>query len=113
MALAILISGFALEGTILARGWIARLLFRYPFFYFHMLVIFVEQFLAFAIYIWYRPIYPRFYWYGQFITLVTACGVVVEIIWHALAQPGMVMLRRTAWGLFLMFSRGITIAYFW
>jgi hypothetical protein len=112
MALAILISGFALEGTILARGMMARLFPKYPFFYFHVLVIFVEQFLAFAIYIWYLPVYPRFYWYGQFLTMVTACSVIVEIIRHALAQPGMVMLRRTAWALLSILIVGIITAYF-
>jgi hypothetical protein len=112
MALAIILAGLALEGLILGRGIQARLFLKYPFFYFHVLVLFVVQFPIFAVYFWYPAAYPRVYWFCQFLTMVTGCGVIVEIIRRALAHPGMTAIRRTASALLALMIGGFITAYF-
>ena len=106
------VAGSALEGTILARGIQTRMFAKYPFFYFHTLALCIVQIPSFAAYEWYPSAYAKVYWYIQFLTMVTGCGVIAEIIRHVLAHPGMATIRRTAWALICAMIFGFLAAYF-
>jgi hypothetical protein len=77
-------SGLVLELVILVRGLRARMILKYPYFYAYVLCVFV---VSAGLYEGYRVsvhFYEHWYWPTQYATLLTGCGVLLEILDHAL-----------------------------
>lgn len=72
---------------ILARAVRTRTIGRYPFFYFQLACAFFAGALAFFTVLRQtdRNAYSAFYWNVQFVTMILACGNIVEILRHAFA----------------------------
>jgi hypothetical protein len=76
--------GLALEFVILIRAVRTRMLTRYPYFYAYVVCVFV---VSAGLYLSLKPapdFYRRWYWPTQFVTLLMGCGVILEIVEHAL-----------------------------
>jgi hypothetical protein len=84
-------SGLLLELLLLGRGWQARLIRRYYFFYAYIgsVIFFTVAMIAVKVN-WTAPtVYQRWYWPLQLATLVTGYGILLEILNHVLAPyPG-------------------------
>jgi len=84
--LAVLALGLLLQLTSLVRGFLARLVARYGFFYAYLLSTAVGNILA--VILWRfasSSSYRSAYWILQFLTLLIGCGIVLEIFKHVLS----------------------------
>jgi hypothetical protein len=76
--------GLAFEFVILLRGLRAGMITKYPCFYAYILCVFG---VSAGLYLGFRvspQFYQRWYWPTQYVTLVIGCGVILEILEHAL-----------------------------
>jgi hypothetical protein len=102
--------GIALELLVVFRGWRAKLLRRYPFFYVYNLCVLAASLLAYAFYIGNLPWYRHyFYWGADLLTLTIGYGIILEIFKHVLGPfPGAHAFARSAglivFGCILAFS---------
>lgn len=88
IALVSLWIGNALEAAILWRGFDARSIKKYPYFYCYIAST-LSSFVLPIVYLAHRSSYNLWYWPIQFATLVFGCGIIVEIFRHVLAPyPG-------------------------
>jgi hypothetical protein len=90
LTVVIWVAGVVLEFVVLFRGWRAKLLTRYPFFYAYNVSVLAASLLAYAFYTknlqWYRH---YFYWGADLLTLTIGYGIVLEIFKHVLGPfPG-------------------------
>jgi len=101
--------GIASMILLLVRGQQARLLSRYPIFYFYILFVLSQSCLRLYIYHWEHPLYRYIYWSTEFVGIVVGCGVVFEIFRVGLrAYPGASRIARNS--LLLLFVAAIVIA---
>jgi hypothetical protein len=75
-----------LEAWILFRGFRARILAKYPFFYVQLLIGFAVSLSFYAATVLDPASYDRWYWASQLLTMFTACGIILEILRHSLSQ---------------------------
>jgi len=95
VALIIWCTSIFLEVLVLFRGIIARVTAKYPFFYAFVVGTLVVNSLLLYAYVRANNFYYTFYWYGEFLTLVLACGIILEIFRHVLSPyPGAARLAR-------------------
>jgi hypothetical protein len=88
-------AAICLEAVLFFRGLRARLVFKYPVFYFYIAFVLLEDLLRFYIYRWHPDIYPQTYWITEFFALVIGSGVVFEIYRSGLsAYPGTARMAR-------------------
>ncbi len=86
---AVWIVGTLLELLILLRGWYSGILKKFAFFYTYLAAVSVYSVLAYVILKNKPAAFPGFYWFGQFITLLIGCALILEIFSHVLsAYPG-------------------------
>jgi hypothetical protein len=78
--------GSLLEALILFRGFRARILATYPFFYAQLALVFIVGFSIYAGSVVDPASYGRWYWAGQFLTMFVACGIILEILRNPLAR---------------------------
>lgn len=83
----------ALRFVILLRGFQAKALSKFPFFYVYTVSALAADLVVYGTWEWIavsRPsAYQESYWAAQFLTLVIACGIVLEIFRHILTPyPG-------------------------
>jgi hypothetical protein len=105
-------AGFLLEAVILFRGLVGRHYSRYPLFYFYILSCFAVEFPTAAFYFREPASYARWYWRSQFLTMVTGCGIFIEVLRQILGHPEVKAFRRAAW-LFLLASIAVfAVGYF-
>ena len=84
-----------LEGLLLVRGFQAKLLRQYPFFYAYMLCVFATELLRFSVYRWYAADYLGVYWITQFLSLLIGSAVILEIYRVGLREfPGAARMAR-------------------
>ena len=77
------------EALVLFRGVSGRMLRRYPFFYTSVLCSFLGDLILLAVRRWAPAFYVQTYWGLQLLTLFAACGIVLEVFKHVLADyPG-------------------------
>jgi hypothetical protein len=69
--------GVALDAVVLLRGLVARMITRYPFFYFYAASILLGSILVIT-----PGIYPKGYWQAQLLTLMAGYGILLEILNH-------------------------------
>jgi hypothetical protein len=84
--------GIVLEVLLLARGFRARLISRYPFFFAYSAAV-----LAMALLLIVPGLYDKLYWALQFLTLIIGYGILLEILNHVLAPyPGAEKFAKTS-----------------
>lgn len=77
-------TGLALEFVILVRGLRTKAFVGYPYFYGYILCVFGVSAGLYAVY-WVSPTaYSQWYWRTEFVTLLVGCGLILEILEHAL-----------------------------
>ena len=82
-------SGLALEIVILLRGLRSRAITKYPYFYLYILCVFGVSAGLYALYSVSPQVYMQWYWRTEFATLIVGCGLILEILDHALeSYPG-------------------------
>ncbi|MGO9588692.1 MAG: hypothetical protein ACLP3K_01425 [Candidatus Acidiferrales bacterium] len=86
-------ASFAIRVVILVRGFQAKALRKFPFFYAYAFSTLAADLFLYATWKWIavaKPdAYQEVYWTGQFLTLMIGCGIVLEIFRHILMPyPG-------------------------
>jgi len=76
--------GIFLDGLILFRSCRWKMRSEYPFFYSYVVATFLTSGLLFLVYRFLPSAYQYLYWTTDFVTLVVGCGVMLEIVKHAL-----------------------------
>jgi len=85
-----------LECLILFRAVRSRALSHYPFFFASIFCSLAGGIVVSTVRVEMPVLYPRLYWEVQFVTLLAACGIVLEIFNHVLSgYPGADKLART------------------
>ena len=85
-----------LDLVIIFCGIRSGLLRRYPFFFFNIACSLVGDVVLSSVRIRMPSLYPQLYWIVQFVTLLAACGIVLEIFDHVLSgYPGADKFART------------------
>ena len=101
--------GIASMILLLVRGRQARLLSRYPVFYFYILFVLSQSCLRLYVYHWKYSLYRYIYWSTEFVGILVGCGVVFEIFRVGLrAYPGASSIARNS--LLLLFVVALVIA---
>jgi len=78
-----------LDALVLLRGIRGRLLSRYPFFYAFVAGVLLLDGPTLYVYKRLPSLYRTWYWSAEFLTLVLACGIVLEVFRHVLSPyPG-------------------------
>lgn len=114
MSSAIWLTALVMEVVLIARAAQARFITRYPLFYTYMSAIFVRDVALFAIFHRFSSLYPRAYWYSQFVLVLLGCGVVWEIYRCALRQyPGVVRMAQNVIPFLFVLSFSRVIAKMW
>ena len=85
MTLIIWWGGILLELLVLFRGFRAKLLPKYLFFYAYVSSLLLADTSLYFVFILHRASYERWNWATGFLNLVLACGVLLEIFKHVLA----------------------------
>lgn len=103
--------GALLEAVILIRGLLGRNVLRYPLFYLYMLSCFAVEFPIAIAYFWEPPAYPRWYWRANFLTMLTGCGIFIEVLRYSLAHPRLKTIRRGAMAFLVASICAFGVAY--
>ena len=99
--------GLALEAVLLVRGFVARMITRYPFFYFYAGSVLVGSILLLT-----PGIYPRGYWQIQLLTLLAGYGILLEILNHVFAPyPGAEKFARAVVVVVFVVVVGFSVVY--
>jgi hypothetical protein len=99
----------AIETLLLVRGQQARLVSRYPAFYFYIFFVLSQSLLRLYIYLWKPFLYRYTYWSTEFVGILVGCGVVFEIFRVGLkAYPGASRMARNS--LLLLFLVALMVA---
>jgi len=81
--------GVSLGALVLFRGLRSRVISKYPFFYSFIAGGLALEGLVFYVGASFPSLYRTFYWSAEFLSLVLACGIVLEIFRHVLSPyPG-------------------------
>lgn len=75
-----------LEALILLRGFRTGILAKYPFFYVQLTLVFIVGLAQYAVFVIIPASYAKAYWASQLLTMFAACGIILEILKHALSQ---------------------------
>jgi hypothetical protein len=106
--------GLAMEIMLTARLIAGRLFARYPFFFAHVCSVLAVTIAFYALILSDPQLYGRCYWIGQLLTMITGCGIILEILTHVLWPDAGT--RRYAmalrWILYLAVG-GIVTIYLW
>lgn len=107
---AIWFTGIVLESLLLIRSFWTRLVGRYPFFYAYSGSVLLMSILLLS-----PSLHRHWYWGAQFFTLTLGCGILLEILNHALSPyPGAEKFARmaglTAFGLVTCFALLLPLA---
>jgi hypothetical protein len=72
--------GMVLESFILFRGFRGKTLARYPFFYAYIACALADDVSGYMQY-WFKgwASYVKWFWLGEFLTLIAGCGIILEI----------------------------------
>lgn len=101
--------GIVLEILLLVRAQQARLVSRYPVFYFYILFVLFQSCLRLYVYHWKHSFYRYTYWSTEFAGILVGCGVVFEIFRMGLrAYPGASRITRNS--LLLLFVAAFLVA---
>jgi hypothetical protein len=89
--------GIALEALLLFRGFRARLVSRYPYFYIYVLSLFLTDGLLCLVFLSKPTAYDKWNWYAGFLILFLGCGILLEVFRHVLSPyPGAERFARMA-----------------
>jgi len=78
-------SGILLESLVLYRGFRAKILSKYQFFYVYIASLLLADSSLYFIYTLNRASYEKWNWAAGFLNLVLGCGILLEIFKHVLA----------------------------
>jgi hypothetical protein len=82
-------AGLLLEFLILVRAVRGRMVTKFPYFYSYIFCVFAVSLGLYIGHALWPGFYDRWYWPTQFATLVTGCGVVLDVVRHAFGfYPG-------------------------
>lgn len=78
-----------LESVILFRGYRAKLLSKYPFFYAYIASVLTSDSIFYFVYMESRSAYTKWYWISWLVVMIVGYGIILEIFKHVLsAYPG-------------------------
>lgn len=88
-SLAIFLVGISFDALILWRGFRAKLLSKYPFFYIFVASVFFSDLPLYLIYTMAPASYRTWYWALEFPKMFLECGIILDVFRHALSgYPG-------------------------
>jgi len=79
----------AIEALVLVRAFRGKLISRYVFFYAYISSVLIFDIARYVIYTARPTMYPEWYWLAQYVSLITGCGIILEIFKYVLSPyPG-------------------------
>lgn len=77
--------GLMVQALIISRGISGRLAARYPYFFLHIYSVLIATIVCYALILSAPQSYATFYWSAQFLTMLTGCGIILEVLRHVVS----------------------------